>query len=96
MQLRPVLLALALSTAVSHRTAHPPARRPYALDIQGTLMNLADQPATHTGFVFDRSMMQIAQGLLESGGLDANRAAAAITSISVDNYRYPAARLLHP
>jgi len=50
--------------------------------------NLADQPATHTGFVFDRSEMQIAQSFLESGGLDEKRAAAAVTSISVDTYKY--------
>jgi hypothetical protein len=50
--------------------------------------DLADQPATHTGFVFDRSMMQVAQGFLASGGLDAQRAAAAVTSISFDTYRY--------
>jgi hypothetical protein len=50
---------------------------------------LADQPATHTGFVFDRSMMQIAQSFLESGGLDPKRAAAALTSISFDTYKYP-------
>jgi hypothetical protein len=50
---------------------------------------LADQPATHTGFVFDRSMMQIAQSFLESGGLDEKRAAAALTSISFDTYKYP-------
>ncbi len=49
---------------------------------------LADQPATHTGFVFDRSMMQIAQSFLQSGGLDAQRAAAAVTSISFDTYRF--------
>jgi len=52
-------------------------------------MNLADQPATHTSFSFDRSELQIAQNLLASGGLDANHAAAALTGISVDNYRYP-------
>ena len=50
---------------------------------------LADQPATHTGVVFDRSMMQIAQGFLQSSGLDEKRAAAALTSISFDTYRYP-------
>lgn len=50
---------------------------------------LADQPSTHTGVVFDRSMMQVAQGFLESGGLDAKRAAAALTSISFDSYKYP-------
>src|ERR1700743_811600 len=57
--------------------------------LQGALMNLADQPATHTSFSFDRSELQIAQNLLASGGLDANHAAAALTGVSVDNYRYP-------
>ena len=33
-------------------------------------------------------MMQMAQGLLQQGGLDADRAAAALTSISFDTYRY--------
>jgi hypothetical protein len=56
--------------------------------IQDQLSNLADQPATHTGVVFDRSMMQIAQSVLQSGGVDADRAAAALTSISFDTYRY--------
>jgi hypothetical protein len=50
---------------------------------------LADQPATHTGFVFDRTMMQVARGVLQSGGLDGDRAAIALSSISVDSYRYP-------
>jgi hypothetical protein len=54
-----------------------------------SLANLADQPATHTAFSFDRSMLQIAQNLLASGGMDANHAAAALTGISIDNYRYP-------
>ena len=49
---------------------------------------LADQPAAHTGVVFDRSMIQMAQGLLQQGGLDSDRAAAALTSISFDTYRY--------
>jgi hypothetical protein len=53
-----------------------------------SLNNLADQPATHTGVVFDRSMMQLAQGMLQQGGLDADRAAAALSSISFDTYRY--------
>ena len=42
---------------------------------------LADQPATHTGFTFDRSMMQVAQDLLQSNGMDAGHAAAAITGV---------------
>ena len=57
--------------------------------IRESLNNLADQPATHTGIVFDRTMMQAAQGFLSAGGLDAQRAAAALTSISFDTYRYP-------
>lgn len=52
------------------------------------LSNLADQPATHTGIVFDRSMIQMADNVLVQGGLDADRAAAALTSISFDTYRY--------
>jgi hypothetical protein len=78
-----VVLATALITATVH------AQSPLPPSITQSFGTLADQPATHTGFVFDRSMMQIAQGLLESGGVDAKRAAAAISSISVDNYRYP-------
>lgn len=52
------------------------------------LSTLADQPATHTGFVLDRSDLQTAESLLQQGGLDADRAAAALSSISFDNYRY--------
>jgi len=51
--------------------------------------DLADQPSTHTGVVFDRSMMQLAQGFLQSGGLSPERAAVALKSISFDTYRYP-------
>jgi len=57
--------------------------------IRESLNNLADQPATHTGIVFDRTMMQAAQGFLAAGGLDPQRAAAALNSISFDTYRYP-------
>ena len=56
--------------------------------VTDSLSTLADQPATHTGITFDRSMMQIAQGMLRQGGLDSERAAAALTSISFDTYRY--------
>jgi hypothetical protein len=56
--------------------------------ISDSLNDLADQPATHTGFTFDRSTMQMVQGMLEQGGLDPDRAAAALSSISFDTYRY--------
>jgi hypothetical protein len=56
--------------------------------IRDAWSTLADQPASHTAFSFDRTMMQVAQALLESGGMSSDRAAAALTGISVDNYRY--------
>ncbi|MDP9050219.1 MAG: hypothetical protein M3O31_05760, partial [Acidobacteriota bacterium] len=56
--------------------------------VTARLNDLAEQPATHTGVVFDRSMMQLAQSMLQQGGLDADRAAAALTSISFDTYHY--------
>lgn len=83
MKLHSALLALSLSSAPL--LAQPSA----AGSLQGALMNLADQPATHVAFSFDRSELQAAQNLLASGGLDANYAAAALTAISVDNYHYP-------
>jgi len=90
MKLHPVLSALAISTAIA--IAQPPgAIPPNAVppNLQSAFMNLADQPASHTSFAFDRSELQVAQNLLASGGMDANHAAAALTGISVDNYRYP-------
>jgi hypothetical protein len=82
-----LLLPALLSATLVFAYAQPPAGNP--ADLHGALMNLADQPATHTSFSFDRSELQIAQNLLESNGIDANRAPAALTGISIDNYRYP-------
>lgn len=56
--------------------------------IGDSLSSLADQPATHMGFVLDRSMLQAARGVLQSGGMTPERAAAALSSVSFDNYRY--------
>lgn len=56
--------------------------------ISERLNSLADQPATHTGMIFDRSMMQVAQSLLQQGGMEPDRAAAALTSITFDTYRF--------
>ena len=84
MHLRLTLAALALSATIA--AAQQPA------NLNQTLSTLADQPATHTGFVFDRSMIESAQGLL---GLD-DRHAADIKSISVDTYRYAQAAFYTP
>ena len=82
--LLPSLLAAALTLASPSllEAQQPP-------NVGQVLSTLADQPATHTGFVFDRSMLQGAQDLLASNGMDAHRAAAAIHSIAVDTYHYP-------
>jgi len=87
LHLRSTLFSLVLATAIPAFSLAQglPGIPPGA---QQAFLNLADQPATHTGFTFDRSMLQIAQNLLASGGMDANQAAAALTGISVDNYRY--------
>lgn len=80
------LLTLSLTVA----SAQQPANIGHALN------TLADQPATHTGFIFDRSMLQVAQSLLESNGMDAQHASAAIHSIAVDSYHYPQAAFYTP
>jgi hypothetical protein len=85
MNLRPRLFSLTLAALAFTLAAH--AQQPAG--VNQSLNTLADQPATHTGFVFDHSMMQVAQNVLESGGLDSARAAAAIHSIAIDSYRYP-------
>jgi hypothetical protein len=86
-RLRTLLLSALLAATFAIAQAPPPGALPP--NLQSSLMNLADQPATHTSFSFDRTELQIAQNLLESNGMDANRAPAALTGISVDNYRYP-------
>ena len=80
-----LLAAVALvcfsSAAIASQGEAPPS-------VYDDLNALADQPATHTGVVFDRSMMQVAQNVLEQGGLDPGRAATALSTISFDTYRY--------
>lgn len=87
-----LLFATAATTAVAQAPAPPPPPPPaYTLagpDLPRMLATLADQPATHSGITFDRSMLQFAQGMLQSGGLEPNRAAAALTGIWVDRYQY--------
>jgi hypothetical protein len=77
-----ILLGAAIIFPCGSSAQHQP-------DISQSLNNMADQPATHLGIVFDRSMLQAARSVLESGGMSSERAAAALTSVSFDNYRYP-------
>jgi len=53
-----------------------------------SLTNLADEPPTHMGFVFDRARLQAIRTLMQSADPESSRAAASISSVSVDNYRY--------
>jgi hypothetical protein len=82
----PSFLLPSLLTAMLTLAALPPLQAQQPANINQSLSTLADQPATHTGFVFDRTMIESARGLL---GLDDARAAAAIKSIAIDTYRYP-------
>lgn len=90
----PALLALAALLIVPSLRAQSAAQTSVEAspevvpEIGAFLDNLADQPPTHMGFVFDRSMLQAARSLLQSGGMSADRAAAALSSISYNNYRY--------
>ena len=48
---------------------------------------LSEQPATHTSFTFDRSMLQSAQGIIGNDP-EARRVVAGLTAITVDTYRF--------
>lgn len=74
----------------------PPAPPPPSVSITHQLETMTDEPATHTGFNFDRSMMQVAQDLLQSNGMDAGHAATAITGVNVDTYHYQRAAFYEP
>ena len=60
----------------------------YGPDMGAQIGALSEVPATHTGFVFDRSMLQNMQGVLAGAGVDAQRAAASVTGVTVDRYTY--------
>ncbi len=86
MHVRGLAVAVALtmsSMGMGVMRAQEPPSVPQALAA------LADQPATHTSFTFDRSMLASAQSLIDPNQTEVRRVAAALTSITVDTYRYP-------
>ncbi|HWG18693.1 MAG TPA: hypothetical protein VN678_12570 [Acidobacteriaceae bacterium] len=91
-RLRTVVAAIAASaglfavTLAAQAAPEPDSRTPPG--ILESLNNLAEQPATHTGFSFDRSELSLAQDVLSQAGLPPDRAAAALTGLSFDTYRY--------
>ena len=89
----PSLVLLAATAAQAQQYVPPPPPPPAysglaGPDLSHLLMSLTDQPATHSSVSFDRTALSIAQGMLQSTGMAANRAAAALTGISFDTYRY--------
>ncbi|WP_263367744.1 hypothetical protein [Edaphobacter bradus] len=78
----PVYL-LALTLAVPAVQAQRPP------GITEALTQLADQPATHVGFTFDRSMLDYARSFIDNGNAQVKRAAASLSSITVDTFHYP-------
>lgn len=86
------LLGAVVSAALLHAEAGPDAKP----DLVHSVGDLADQPASHTGMIFDRQMLEGARGLLEQSGVPHDRAAAALTSISYDYFRYPRAVVYSP
>jgi hypothetical protein len=80
------LRVLTLGFAVLSLSLCAPAQMPPG--VPESLDALTNQPASHMGYTFDRSQIEAAQQILESGGLAPERAAAALNSISFDTYRY--------
>lgn len=81
-------LALAALSASLATTASAGVAQTMPPGVPEDLDALANQPASHMGYTFDRSEIQQAEQMLESGGLPADRAALALDSISFDTYRF--------
>lgn len=56
--------------------------------IPESLASITDEPATHTSFTFDRSMMEAADEIMDQNGIDGKRLTAAVNSITVQTFRY--------
>jgi hypothetical protein len=56
--------------------------------IPESLANLADEPATHTSFTMDRSMMEAADEIMNQNGIEGKHLTAAVNSITIQNFRY--------
>lgn len=80
-RLSALFLAITLTAPFAFATQPP--------GVNQSLANLADQPATHVSFTFDRAMLDFASSFIDNGGPGERRAIAALNSITVDNYHYP-------
>ena len=92
-----VVLAMPDTSSGQNANATAPVpTAPMPAGISQSLGSLADQPGTHTGFIFDRSMLQIARNMLQLDDPATRRDAASISSIAYDNYHYPEAAFYNP
>jgi hypothetical protein len=89
MKLRLFASILTFGLAASAIAAQQPHGAREALD------NMASQPATHTAFTLDKDALQTAGGLLDSQP-GADRAIAALNSITFENFRYHQAAFYIP
>jgi hypothetical protein len=77
-------VSFAFAAAVGSLPLH--AQQPSG--VSQTLNQMADQPATHLSFSFDRSMLDYAGAFIDNGGPQVRNASASLHSISVDTYHY--------
>lgn len=102
---RPVLAAAALLLAsillltpvplLAQQPAYGPGGPPPLASLPQQVATLSDQPASHTSFTFDRSMLQSAQGIL-GGDAGAGRVIAGLSAITVDTYRFAQPAFYNP
>ena len=85
MNLRHLAATLTLACVASITHAQAPYPGP---NLAQQLPTLTDQPGRHSGFSFDRNLLSVAQNVLEANGMDAKRAAAALTGVTFDQYHY--------
>ena len=64
--------------------------------IPSGIEQLGRTAAFHTDFTFDRTMLQLASGLIDDGDPDTRRAIAKLDGVSVHLYRYAAPGLYDP
>jgi hypothetical protein len=93
LRLHLVLSAFALAAGLCAAAQQPivsmpmPSSAPQPAGVIESLGSLASEPASHTSFAFDRSTLQIAEQIMDSGRAGADKGSA-LNSVTVDSYRY--------
>ncbi len=90
---RPVMAVLLGFPAVGFAADAPP---PPADWIPAGVEQLGRTAAFHTDFTFDRTMLQLAGGLMDGGDADTRNAIAKLDGVTVHLYRYAAPGMYDP